>query len=791
MEALPAPLRDWVQAHAIDREGELLRFRVRKRGPARDGGAGGIFVTMECRMHCGRRVGVVTALPLESTGGTGPVADAGVVRGDAVLEINGRSLSNTPLLDLARDIRVAETGAAFELLLLRLPSAERRFDLQAMASEDESAQYRTNLAAQDERQRMAAEIAAKTAADRAAAARKASQQRAMEVRQEAKLREETERRRLMGLPPPEARASLGGCSGGGGGRGGGGGTTVARGGAIKLRALAHLRRLLTRLEKEANQVPVTCTACAGDVAEVRWMGSHPLLGVTVCTGCLFHYNFGTFEVGEDGNENFCRWCGDGGDVLMCDTCVKSFCQGCVGRNFGEQALHEIVHLADDAEWQCPSCKPATLQALQQQHEADKAELLRRKSKAAARAAEKAAEAAALARLGDMYTDEDGQRVHRDIARGQEAHPIPCVNGVDDDPFPLQFHYVRECVESASVRLCRDPSFAVCCDCEDNCRDRAKCACARLNGEVVVAAAAAVAPAAGGQQKGGSGGFAKAPPPQQQQVDGFWPYNRSKKLLGPQVAVYECHAGCRCHIDMCANRLVGVGITLPLEVFKTSQKGWGVRCRELVPAGSFLCCYAGELLSEEAAERRQDDDDYLFNLDIWSTNLGLQRLAAAGLKEGYEENVVLPPDCPPLGDQRERQQQQGGGGDGGGADGAEDPEQQQEVAAAATAAAGRGTGRPAAALQAPAAAAATSTSAASSTQAPLAIVSGGPEVVHAPPPSKRQKLAKAASVQDIMDKAEIEAESRGEMLCIDAKKCVSSLGMAATAAAAAAVVARVH
>ena len=51
---------------------------------------------------------------------------------------------------------------------------------------------------------------------------------------------------------------------------------------------------------------------AGDVAEVRWMGSHPLLGVTVCTGCLFHYNFGTFEVGEDGNENFCRWCGAGG-----------------------------------------------------------------------------------------------------------------------------------------------------------------------------------------------------------------------------------------------------------------------------------------------------------------------------------------------------------------------------------------------------------------------------------------------------------------------------------------------
>ena len=112
-------------------------------------------------------------------------------------------------------------------------------------------------------------------------------------------------------------------------------------------------------------------------SQARWLEAHPLLGVTICTGCLFHYNFGTFEVGEDGNENFCRWCGDGGDVFMCDTCVKSFCKGCIARNFGEATLHEIENLADDAEWQCPACKPATLQALQKAHESDKAELLRR------------------------------------------------------------------------------------------------------------------------------------------------------------------------------------------------------------------------------------------------------------------------------------------------------------------------------------------------------------------------------------------------------------------------------
>jgi len=45
--------------------------------------------------------------------------------------------------------------------------------------------------------------------------------------------------------------------------------------------------------------------------------------------------------------------------------------------------------------------------------------------------------------------------------------------------------------------------------------------------------------------------------------------------------------------------VGRGITLPLEVFRCLpvEKGWGVRCREFVPAGTFVACYQGELLDE--------------------------------------------------------------------------------------------------------------------------------------------------------------------------------------------------
>lgn len=41
------------------------------------------------------------------------------------------------------------------------------------------------------------------------------------------------------------------------------------------------------------------------------------------------------------------------------------------------------------------------------------------------------------------------------------------------------------------------------------------------------------------------------------------------------------------------------MTLPLEVFRCLpvEKGWGVRCREFVPAGTFVACYQGELLDE--------------------------------------------------------------------------------------------------------------------------------------------------------------------------------------------------
>lgn len=88
---------------------------------------------------------------------------------------------------------------------------------------------------------------------------------------------------------------------------------------------------------EARSLPgrlLYCTACkcpASANAATKYF-VHPLLHVPVCVTCHRQYMLGEFVV-EDGNEWFCRWCGQGqGALFLCDTCPKSFCSRCLGAN---------------------------------------------------------------------------------------------------------------------------------------------------------------------------------------------------------------------------------------------------------------------------------------------------------------------------------------------------------------------------------------------------------------------------------------------------------------------------
>ncbi|XP_013125371.1 histone-lysine N-methyltransferase SETMAR isoform X2 [Oreochromis niloticus] len=68
-------------------------------------------------------------------------------------------------------------------------------------------------------------------------------------------------------------------------------------------------------------------------------------------------------------------------------------------------------------------------------------------------------------------------------------------------------------------------------------------------------------------------------------------------------VFECNALCTCSDD-CSNRVVQRGLRFRLQVNKTQDRGWGVRTLEKISHGTFVCEYAGEVISFEEARRRQ-------------------------------------------------------------------------------------------------------------------------------------------------------------------------------------------
>ena len=48
------------------------------------------------------------------------------------------------------------------------------------------------------------------------------------------------------------------------------------------------------------------------------------------------FNHGVFTIGEDNHEDYCTLCGDGGDLVLCDKCPRSFCKVC---------LHIFIHVS--------------------------------------------------------------------------------------------------------------------------------------------------------------------------------------------------------------------------------------------------------------------------------------------------------------------------------------------------------------------------------------------------------------------------------------------------------------
>lgn len=67
------------------------------------------------------------------------------------------------------------------------------------------------------------------------------------------------------------------------------------------------------------------------------------------------------------------------------------------------------------------------------------------------------------------------------------------------------------------------------------------------------------------------------------------------LTDPSVILYECNLRCRCHKQRCGNRIIQKGIKVKLELYRHKDMGWGVRARQTIPRGTFVCEYVNLIL----------------------------------------------------------------------------------------------------------------------------------------------------------------------------------------------------
>ncbi|NWI18428.1 SETB1 methyltransferase, partial [Crypturellus soui] len=199
----------------------------------------------------------------------------------------------------------------------------------------------------------------------------------------------------------------------------------------------------------------------------------------------------------------------------------------------------------------------------------------------------------------------------DITKGREDVPLSCVNEIDGTP-PPQVAYSKERIPGKGVYINTSWEFLVGCDCRDGCRDKSKCACHQLTVQ-------ATGCTPGGQINPNSG----------------YQYKRLEECL--PTGVYECNKRCKCNVNMCTNRLVQHGLQVRLQLFKTQNKGWGIRCLDDIAKGSFVCIYAGKILTDDFADKEglEMGDEYFANLDHIES--------VENFKEGYESDAKCSSD----------------------------------------------------------------------------------------------------------------------------------------------------
>ncbi|KAM0886862.1 hypothetical protein ACQ4PT_029432 [Festuca glaucescens] len=164
----------------------------------------------------------------------------------------------------------------------------------------------------------------------------------------------------------------------------------------------------------------------------------------------------------------------------------------------------------------------------------------------------------------------GRVILHDLSSGAEIIPVCLVNEVDHEKGLGHFTYTNEVKYLRPLSSMRPLQG---CHCESVCLPGdSSCACGQHNG-------------------------------------GDLPYNSSGVLVFRKPVIYECGEACHCTLN-CRNRVTQKENRYHFEVFRTTNRGWGLRCWDPIRAGAFICEYTGEVV-DELNNLDDSGDDYIF------------------------------------------------------------------------------------------------------------------------------------------------------------------------------------
>jgi len=110
---------------------------------------------------------------------------------------------------------------------------------------------------------------------------------------------------------------------------------------------------------QLSTICLKCTVCNEQLNHQNRgdLHRHPELGVLMCTKCYKCYGRGGWTKDGEGNDEYCRWCSEGGQIYLCDYCPQAFCNKCLRWNLGRKYLKK---LEDEDKWRCLNCDASPL-----------------------------------------------------------------------------------------------------------------------------------------------------------------------------------------------------------------------------------------------------------------------------------------------------------------------------------------------------------------------------------------------------------------------------------------------